>query len=108
MEIERYPVGMPPKHARHLTIEEFADQHGLVMEVHERDDPKLPRYYATFKDVNVVDGVLLRGEYGNGDTEEEAIRNYGDALSFKTIVVNAGMANRREINVPRIVRRRTA
>lgn len=100
MEIERHPV---PE----MTIEEFAESNGLVMEVRERDDPKYPKYYACFKDSWVKDGIILEGKFGNGRTEKEAIQEYTNEISLKLLVVGAFRGNnRREIKVPRLIKHR--
>lgn len=48
------------------TLEEFADKHGLVMEVTERTrdmrDLGRPRYYARFQNSDTKEGHPLRGE----------------------------------------------
>lgn len=97
MEIERHPV---PE----MTIEEFAERNGLVMEVRERDNPSYPRYYATFKDSWVKDGIILSGKFGNGRTEKEAIHNYSNEISLSILVVGAFRGNnRKELQVPRLI-----
>jgi hypothetical protein len=79
MEIEYF---YPPTQ---VTIEEFADQHGLIMEVHQR---KHHDYYAHFKNAD------LERVYGNGITEGGAIKNYARKISGNILVVG------REIQVP--------
>ena len=87
-----------------MKISEFADKHGLVMEVHERKCPvgHPLRFYACFAHTEVKDGCILIGTYGNGDCPEQAINNYAKEIQFQTIVVNARSQNRREITVPRL------
>lgn len=87
-----------------MMIERFANEHGLVMEIRERPRPENDpaRFYAFFKHSEIKgDGVLI-GEYGNGRTEEEAIRNYAKAISLKTLVLDSYTPERREIEVPRL------
>lgn len=86
------------------TLEEFADKHGLVMEVNERP-PKynLPPFYASFKGVEITDGSFLRSAFGNGEIPEEAIADYIIELSENRIVVDAYKETRREINVPILI-----
>lgn len=95
-----------------MSIEDFADMHDLVMEIHERG--KVDReytgwaYYAKFKDVGIVDdldGHYTALAFGNGHTEEEAIRAYATGISEKTIIVDAGKKTEGKINVPVLVRR---
>lgn len=86
------------------TIEAFADKHGLVMEIHERSPvDSQNRFYAHFKRVEVSDGSVLIGTYGNGATPEDAIAAYGEKIAGKLIVVDAFGSERREIAVPVIV-----
>ena len=87
------------------SICEFAEQHGLELEVKERkvEVGSENRYYACFVRTEVKDGGLLRGEFGNGSTPEEAIDNYAKEIEIKTIVVNAySDTERKEIEVPRL------
>lgn len=84
------------------TIEEFADEHGLVMEVRERNEIGNSHWYAHFKNVEVKgDGVLI-GKFGNGATPGDAIANYAKEISDTTLVVGAYSEERRDIRVPRL------
>lgn len=96
MKIERYLVNTK-------TIEEFAEENDLTMVITERDMPmELGRYYAAFKNAEVKDGVLLRSEYGDGDSERAAIERYAATISGRTLVLNAYTDDRRTIRVPRL------
>jgi len=88
-----------------MTIEQFADVHNLVMEVHERRRPEGDplRYYASFEHVEIGGDGFLRGEFGNGRTPDEAIANYAAVITLKHIVVEAYTPERREIDVPRLL-----
>lgn len=92
--IKRVPV---------MTIEKFADQHNLEMEVNERNEPEgsPSRYYAHFKHAEVKEGRILCGTYGDGATPKEAITNYAPQISLKLLVIDA-YGDRREIQVPRL------
>lgn len=84
-----------------MKLDDFADRHELVMEVHRR--PKgldLPLYYAHFADADVKDGHCLIGEFGDGATIEESIANYALQISGKLLVVDAMSSSRREIQCP--------
>jgi len=93
------------------TIEKLADKHNLVMEIRERVPSDVPapwspdmKYYAHFEDTEVKDGSCLRGEFGNGATHTDAIKDYAVRISGETIVIDAyGGKNRREIRVPILV-----
>lgn len=99
MNIKRFPI--PPK--KRQSIESFADEHGLTMEVHEREASDLPRYYAKFSHVETKSGNTLTGVTGNGESEDAAIAEYARLISGKRIVVHAMDSNaRREIDAPEL------
>ena len=92
-----------------FTIEEFAVEHDLTMEVVERSSSilKLPhmgedsRFYAHFKGAEVMERGMLSSSSGNGATEEEAIRDYARQISERRLAFNATSEdNRVEIKVP--------
>lgn len=88
------------------TIEQFAEMHGLTMEIRERSKDLWGngRFIASFEHCEEKgDGVLI-GAYGNGNTEEEAIEDYGRRISGKMIVLNASTQVRKEMRVPIIER----
>lgn len=87
------------------TLEAFADKHGLVMKVREREKPAddQSRYYAYFKNTEAKEGkYFLIGLFGDGRTPEEAIVDYAKVISLRTLVVDAMTKNRRKIKVPRL------
>jgi hypothetical protein len=93
-----------------MTIEQFADKYGLVMEVHERgkvDTARLgaaARYYAHFKHADIVDGACLAGVFGDGATPKAAIQSYAHKISGQMLVIGAfSSSERREIQVPTLV-----
>jgi hypothetical protein len=87
------------------TIEQFASEHGLTMEIGERplpaDSPS--RYYAAFRKCEVMERGLLISEFGNGSTKAEAIAAYARRISMRRIVIDAYSKQRREISVWRLV-----
>ena len=98
MKIHRYEV-------KRMPLVEFADFHGLVMEIHERRvyGKQVSRYWAKFEGAEVKDGGLLAGVFGNGDTEELAMAAYAKRISEKLLVLNACRSDRVEICVPALV-----
>jgi hypothetical protein len=88
------------------TLEEFAELHGLTMEVRERSKRQmqfnggLSRYFASFDRVEVMEGGMLSCQSGNGDTPAEAIAAYLPTIVGQRIVVNAMRPSRKEIDVP--------
>lgn len=89
---------------KEMSLEEFADKHGLVMEVHEREKPATEgmRFYAHFRDVEVLNGRCLVSEYGDGSDPVIAVARYAKMISGKVIVLNAYRFSRREIIVPKL------
>ena len=89
------------------TLEEFADRHNLVMEVKERplDCQHHGKYTASFEraETTTPGSRILTGAYGDGETPEDAMRDYGQEISGKILVVNAWGDGRRELDVPIIV-----
>lgn len=98
MKIERHEIET-------ASIEAFADKHGLVMEIRERKKPigDPSRYYAHFKSAEAREGThCLIGLFGNGRTPEEAIAEYAETISLRTLIIDAMSKERREIEVPRL------
>lgn len=97
MKIERHEIET-------TSIEAFADKHGLVMEIRERKKPvgDPARYYAYFKRAEAREGHCLIALFGNGRTPEEAIAEYAEAISLRTLVIDSMSNERREIEVPRL------
>lgn len=87
-----------------LTIEEFADNHDLVMVICERQHPVNDnfRFYAHFKDAETKDRSILSSEYGDGPTPQKAVEDYTRLISGKLLIINAYSADRLEINVPQL------
>lgn len=87
-----------------IDIAKFAEANGLTMQVNERrNHAPEARFYAHFKNCEVMDGGCLIGNFGNGATEDQAIAEYASAISLKRVAIDAGdPAKRVEINVPRL------
>lgn len=90
-------------------IGDFAEKHKLQIVVRERTPTDLGnrwleavRFFAHFKGchVRVYDDYLI-GEFGNGATVDEAIANYANLISGKTLVCNLSLlVDIFEITVP--------
>lgn len=52
-----------------------------------------------YQDCDVKDGCFLKGEYGVGQTFEEACENYLNLIRGKTLVFNACSDARHEVKV---------
>ena len=87
------------------TLEEFADSYGLEMVVKERSRPSDPsmKFYAKFPRCEILKRSLLIGKSGNGETVEDAIKDYASQISGELLVKNAHTKERQEIRVWRLV-----
>lgn len=91
-----------------VAIQTFAEENGLVMEVKERTPyimksmGMLPsdRFYAKFKDCEVLEGRVLGGVYGNGANPEQAMATYCSEIEGRKLIIRAYYDDRREINAP--------
>lgn len=82
-----------------MTIEQFAEEHDLVMVVHEPNGES-PVYKASFKGVEVVNAGFLYSLFGCGTTEADAINDYSRNISNQT--VRLGRSGKR-IHVPELI-----
>jgi hypothetical protein len=97
MKIERKP-------ANRMTLEAFADKHGLTMEIGERTRLDLHhsfkyeenRFYASFKDVDVLETHVIVGAHGNGGSEDAAMQDYAEKISGKLLVFKFSDKKRRK------------
>ncbi|TXH46483.1 MAG: hypothetical protein E6Q97_29520 [Desulfurellales bacterium] len=83
-----------------MTIESFADQHGLKMLVKEAFLGGHARFLACF--AGEVQILSCPPEHaGQGDTEEEAIQDYAEQISGKILVIDPnGGVNRKNFKIP--------
>ncbi len=96
---------MKPVGSGAVDPDEFAALHSLRMVVCERPRShwayrESNRYYASFDRVEIKEGGMLRGSYGDGATPEEAIENYLGEIRGRRLVFAAYSDCRREIDVP--------
>ena len=80
MEIRRLP---------RQSIESFASMNDLTMNVHERREKTLPKWFCYFSEVEVKRNSVLSMECGEGATIKEAIEDYCKNLSFKHVICRA-------------------
>lgn len=86
------------------TLEEFCDRYELVLQVHERSSPRLPRFYATIRGAEFREREhFLTGLFGDGHTPQESIADYAKEISGKVMVLDAMLSSRREIQVPTLL-----
>lgn len=90
-----------------INIEDFANEYNLTMLVSERDMAAqalgMLKYTAKFKGVEVKKGLTLEGAYGNGETPEQAIKNYCKHISGQWLVVNAYGKDRMTVYAPHLM-----
>lgn len=89
-----------------VTLDHFAKLNDLTMRVVEREDWQIrtgnSRYYAEFEGAEVKILNMLCGIYGNGDSFDEAIKDYIERILGDLLVINAAdKEKRREIRVPK-------
>ena len=97
MKIEYHLLKKPDS----VTLEAFADLHGLVMEVHERDTTEtVMKFYAHFKHTDVRNGnLMVGGAIGNGKDAASAIESYKNKIAGKLLVINI-LSTRQEVMCP--------
>lgn len=72
------------KRAATMTLSQFADLHGLEMEIVEHVDHK-ERWSAAFRHVSIVEGYVCVGACGRGDDPAKAIAEYVSRIIGQTI-----------------------
>ncbi|MEN6549993.1 MAG: hypothetical protein ABFE07_28450 [Armatimonadia bacterium] len=85
---------------RPISLEKFADQHGLTLEVNIYHRGEKVFYTAWFPRVELSEGCVLRSCLGSGDSEAEAIRDYTQRLSGQKLVIDGGRRTRKEVCAP--------
>jgi len=71
------------------------------MRVTERPKPYgLPRWHASFQDVEIAEGGFLRSTFGDGETPEDAIAVYAREIEGRKLVYCAYRPERREFTAP--------
>ena len=71
--------------------------------VHAGSPARLSKYYVQFENSEVMGGGCLAGRYGNGNTIDEAIKNYCREISNCRIAFGAYTNERKEIQFPKLV-----
>lgn len=86
-----------------MTIDLFAEKHGLEMVVRERPSEMAKthqRYYASFPNLEIVADSVLVSKSGNGDTPESAINQYSSLISEQYVTLDGG---KNKLTVPRLI-----
>jgi len=63
----------------------------------------LARYYVKFENAEIIEGGCLISTFGNGNTIDEAIKNYCIEISNRRIAFNSHTYQRKEIVFPKLV-----
>lgn len=77
---------------------------GFELVVNER--PKsdtVSKYYVAFEGGEVMQGGCLLGSFGNGNTIDEAIRNYCLEVETKRMAFGGYTDDRKEVVIPKLV-----
>jgi len=80
-----------------MNIFEFADVIGKDL-ILRRYENQSGRWTCQFERGEIKDGIFLVGEYGNGQTPDEAIQDYVEKIRG-TRIVFSGYGERHEYNV---------
>ena len=88
-----------------VPLKRFASEHNLVMKIVERSPQDIrhfgiARFYAHFKDVEIMDNGFLEGATGEGNTPKDAVKDYAKKIAGKRIAWRAYQKDRRNIVIP--------
>lgn len=87
-----------------MEILDFEKEIGIELEVKNRGlKSSLPIFYVSFPKSEIASKGMLIGKFGNGNTIDEALKDYADELSEETIIFNAYTSSRKEIKSPILV-----
>lgn len=89
-------------------ITDYESEIGVELVVTERainseSRKGLYRYYALFEDTAIMDSSCLLYAHGNGNTIDEAIKDYCYRISNKKVAVNAFTPSRRNLIIPKLI-----
>ena len=72
-------------------------------EIHAGSAARLSKYYVQFEKAEVMEGGYLFGKQGNGNTIDEAIRDYCRQVSNCRIAFGAYTKERKEVQFPKLI-----
>ena len=89
-------------------ITDFEKELGVELVINERpfhlgSPSGLSRYYARFENSEVMQGSCLIGKYGNGNTIDEALKDYCKEVSNSLVAFNAFSQKRIEVRFPKLI-----
>ena len=77
---------------------------GFDLVVNERPkDVRIPQYYVSFESSEVMEGGCLISSCGNGNTIDDAIKDYCREIETKRMAFGAYTDNRKEVVIPKLV-----
>lgn len=63
----------------------------------------LGKFYVNFPGGDIKEGKMLCSKSGDGNTIDEALKNYCKQISNQTMVFNAFSDERKEIKIPKLI-----
>jgi hypothetical protein len=89
-------------------ILDFEKEIGYELAVNERpihgeNKSRISRYYVQFENSEVMESDFLVSKHGNGNTIDEALKDYCYRISNCRIAFNAGTNERKEIQFPKLI-----
>ena len=85
-------------------ILDYEKEIGLELEVRERRNvATVNRYYAHFKEMEIMENHCLISVVGDGPTINEAIEDYCKRISNKDVAINPCTKNRVNITTPTLI-----
>lgn len=76
---------------------------GFELVIVERRPKYQDKYYAQFESCDVKGDGVLSSMFGNGQTMDQALKDYCSEISCVTLVFNANSENRKEIQTPKLI-----
>lgn len=89
-------------------ILDFEKEIGYELVVNERaihagSPARLSKYYVQFENAEVMEGGCLAGKYGDGNTIDEALKDYCREVSNCRVAFGAYTKERKEIQFPKLI-----
>ncbi|NEN87998.1 MAG: hypothetical protein F6K48_03350 [Okeania sp. SIO3H1] len=92
------------KTASQITLQQFANNHGLSMTVQElpSDNPQHPnaRFTASLNNVTILDLPPGIDPYGKGGTPSDAIKDYAEIIKASLIRIELPLNDIKQLRVP--------
>ena len=99
MKINYYLKLSDIKNTNQVFIQDFADKYGLELDILEVESENLPRFCIQFKNVKVKEDFMYYCS-GDGETLEDALKDYVNQISGKLVVFYKSETERIGIKVP--------